>query len=258
MKIQTNKFLGLMFNSDMQTQIYSIQKKKIDQHPIESERDTFSKELYDLLVTEGNKNYLMTLPSINISKKIKIDESKFDGTIYKGLALNKKITILINDKLFFRYLVSERGILCIWVIKDEIDYQGEKQNYLRYTTFRINTKTGDISLPDSHLEENKLLFKDFLQYLTFLEFSDLETVILKPNHKTGTKKSGKYLNESKLDVTIVDSNWNKTIIRVGEFGVSGHLRLQPIGENRAERKLIYISEYSKKGYIRKSKKENEK
>jgi hypothetical protein len=132
-------------------------------------------------------------------------------------------------------------------------FEGKEETYMRYTTFRINTENGNVSLPNTDKQETLDLFKRFIQYLTFLEFSELETVTLKPNGKIGTKKEGKYLNESKNDVTIVDSTWNKTIVRVGGFGVVGHLRLQPIGQGRNNRKLIYISEYHKKGYVRNAK-----
>ena len=251
MKIQPHKFLGLLFNADMQTQIYAIQKKKIDIHPIPEERDRYSKELYDLLVSEGNRDYIMTKPSIEISEKIKCDLDKLDGTIYRGLTAGKKITILINDRLFFRYLVTDKSILCIWVLTEPIMYEGREENYMRYTTFRINTENGSISLPDSEKEETRTLFKKFIQYLTFLEFSELETVTLKPQGKTGTKKEGKYFNDSRVNVTIVDSTWNKTIVRIGEFGVSGHLRLQ---NTKIGKKLIYIKEYTKKGYKKNPKK----
>lgn len=196
----------------------------------------------------------MTKPSVEISEKIKCDLEKFDGTIFRGIKIGKKATILINDSLFFRYLVTDRGILCIWVLTEPTVIDGVEHKYLRYTTFRINTEHGLISLPDRDKEETKTLFKQFIQYLTFLEFSELETVTLKPNGKTGTKKEGKYLNDSKADVTIVDSTWNKTVIRIGEFGVSGHLRLQPTNNGR---KLIYIKEYVKKGYVRNAKKDND-
>ena len=69
MKIKPHNYLGLIFNSDMQMNIYNMQKKTIDKHPIESERKYFEKEVYDLLVTEGNINYLMTAPSLEISKR---------------------------------------------------------------------------------------------------------------------------------------------------------------------------------------------
>ena len=255
MKIKPHNYLGLIFNSDMQMNIYNMQKKTIDKHPIESERKYFEKEVYDLLVTEGNINYLMTAPSLEISKKIKIDEDKFDGTIYKGLKRGKKITILVNDKLFYRYMITERGILCIWVTIEPIMYEGRQEMYMRYTTFRIDTDNGFVNLPEKDKPENKELFKSFIQHLTFLEFSELETVTLKPTMKIGTKREGQYFNDSKENIVIVDSTWNKTVIRVGEFGVSGHLRLQPVGEGRANRKLIYIAEFTKSGYIRNAKKE---
>lgn len=50
------------------------------------------------------------------------------------------------------------------------------------------------------------------------------------NSKIGTRKDGRYFNESREDIVIVDSTWNKIMVKTGEFGVSGHLRFQPSGE----------------------------
>lgn len=256
MKIHQNKFLGLVFSTDMQTQIYSIQQRKIEKHPIESERKLFEKELHDLLVSNGNKNYLMTAPSLEISKSIKISQDKFDGTIFAGLDVGKKITLLISEHLFYRYHVTERGILCMWVTTEPVMFNGVEQLYMKYTTFRINTENGSVSLPDTDNPLSVDLFKNFIQHLIYLEFSDLEISILQPNGKMGTRKEGKFFNESKSNITIVDSAWNKIIIRVGEFGVRGHFRLQAMGEGRMKRKLIYIKEFTKKGYIRNAKSRN--
>jgi len=255
MKIQPHKYLGLNFDADMQIQIYNMQKKTIDEKAVGDDKEKFAKEVYDLLVTEGNKNYLMSKPSLEISKKIKVGEEKFDGRMFKGLPVGRKITILINENLFYRYYITPTSILCLWVTTEPIVHEGEQRMYMKYTTFRINTEEGHLSYP----VENPFaveLFTNFIQHLIFLEFSELETITLKPNMKIGTKKEGRYLNESKSDVVIVDSTWNRIIIKVGEFGVQGHLRWQPYGGvGSTKRKLIYIKEYTKEGYTRNAKKE---
>jgi len=232
MKIQPHKFLGLNFDTNMQTSIYSI-----------------SKELHQLLTTPNNKNYLMSAPSVAISRKISVGEEKFDGRMFGGLRQGKKITILVNDRLFYRYLITPTSVLCIWVTTEPIMHEGVERDYMKYTTFKIHTDSGHLSYPVEKPFEVEL-FKNFIQYLIFLEFSELETVVLKPNVKFGNRKDGRYFNESREDIVVVDSTWNKIMVKTGEFGVSGHLRFQPSGEGRSQRKLIYIKEYTKSGYTR--------
>lgn len=76
--------------------------------------------------------------------------------------------------------------------------------------------------------------------------------------KAGTKKKannvdkGKIINETGIDVTLLDSRWFREIIRTEGFKVSGHFRLQPYKDKNGEwkRKLIYINEFEKHGYHR--------
>lgn len=255
MKISPSKFLGLQFDADMQIKIFTMQKKIIDANSTGEENERITKELHELLITEGNKNYLMSKPSIEISKKIKVGEEKFDGKMFGGLTVGRKITILINENLFYRYLITPTSILCIWVTTEPIIHEGEERLYMKYTTFRINTENGYLSYPEADPFAVEL-FKNFIQHLVFLEFSELETVTLQPNVKIGTKKQGLYLNDSKSNVVIVDSTWNRIIIKVGEFGVQGHFRWQSYGGiGSSKRKLIYIKDYLKEGYTRNAKKE---
>lgn len=255
MKISPSKFLGLQFNTDMQINIFNMQKKIIDEKSTGEENERVTKEIHGLLIEDGNKNYLMSKPSIEISKKIKVGEEKFDGKMFSGLTVGRKITILINENLFYRYLITSTSILCLWVTTEPIIHEGEERLYMKYTTFRINTENGYLSYPEADPFAVDL-FKNFIQHLVFLEFSELETVTLQPNVKIGTKKQGQYLNESKSNVVIVDSTWNKIVIKVGEFGVQGHFRWQPFGgSGSSKRKLIYIKDYIKEGYTRNAKKE---
>lgn len=98
-----------------------------------------------------------------------------------------------------------------------------------------------------------------LNILLFKQFAEIETVVTEGKKSKGSSKikinHEKYLNESPIPIEIIDSNWFRKLIRTGAFNVSGHFRLQPYGTNLSLRKLIWINEFEKKGYIRKPTKE---
>jgi hypothetical protein len=92
-------------------------------------------------------------------------------------------------------------------------------------------------------------FAFLITFICFIKHVELETKIIKPESKEwhiGTK----YLNETKNKIEILDSTWFTTIVRSEGFNVRGHFRMQPCGKDRAERKLIWISDFEKEGYTR--------
>lgn len=91
---------------------------------------------------------------------------------------------------------------------------------------------------------------------TFMEFAEQETVIVNattPGKRKATVDGEKYLSELPENVEIIDSSWFRTLVRDGDFGVSGHFRLQPYGPRMQERKLIWIKDFVKHGYHRTAK-----
>ena len=87
--------------------------------------------------------------------------------------------------------------------------------------------------------------------LLFLEFAEVETLLLDPKGSGRNKvksENEKMLNEEMLKIEIVNSNWFKRIIRQEGFKVSGHFRLQKVGQGLNKTKLVWINEYDKKGY----------
>lgn len=98
----------------------------------------------------------------------------------------------------------------------------------------------------SDLEKSKFV----IQLLTYLIFGDITEVFLKPkmNVRSGFTR---IINNTKLNITYCDTLW-KQRINIDGFKVRGHFRLQPIGEGRKQRKLIWIEEYEKHGYNRKA------
>ncbi len=49
-----------------------------------------------------------------------------------------------------------------------------------------------------------------------------------------------------------DCSWYTTIVRNEGFSVRGHFRLQPCGKGKQDKKLIYIHEFQKHGYVRRA------
>lgn len=89
-------------------------------------------------------------------------------------------------------------------------------------------------------------------FLCFIKHVDLETKTIEPERKdwhVGTK----YVNETKSKIEVLDSTWFTTITRSEVFKVGGHFRMQPYGEGRSQRKLIWIDPFEKNGYTRTAK-----
>lgn len=87
----------------------------------------------------------------------------------------------------------------------------------------------------------------------FRKYANVETKILQPNIKIKDGKD-KYLNETKLNITYMDSKWFTTLVQSNSFKVKGHFRLQPKKkDNQWTKELIWISDFKKDGYTSKAK-----
>lgn len=248
MKINSQNQLGLNFTQETKDKFYNLQSEKYFNKLPSELAEPYRQQWLGLLSDEKNKNLFFTKTALEIAEKIKID--KFEPSILK-IKKEKKFTFLIDNNNFYRVNLKQDEILTIHVKKTNLD---NGMSWLSYDAFKIMPLLNTVIYPNNnqnYMEEK--VFKDFLKLLIFTEYSEIVETVLKPNHSIGTRRQGKYLNDSKNDFVIVDSTWNKVIIRDSSFGVVGHFRLQPYGKNREERKLIYIKEHTKKGYIRKPK-----
>lgn len=92
--------------------------------------------------------------------------------------------------------------------------------------------------------------------LYFIKNCEVETKVVNPKEKYRTA-TDKHYNETKTPFTILDCNWFTTLIRETGFKVTGHYRWQPYGAGMKFRKLIWIDEFDKEGYVRRAKIEKE-
>lgn len=191
------------------------------------------------------QSLLLTDTAQNIVSRIKINEDEMDFSLFSSIQKGMKKTVLLGNNLCFRYITLEDSIMCVIFEFDE------KSDIVIYFSF-ILVFNGSATLRMDGEYPHKLkglYYKRFLQTLIFLEFSEAEFIELQPNRKYGQRKTGKVVNDSNINITIVNKNWN-VITLSGVFSVSGHFRLQPYGHDRAKRRLIFIEEFTKGGYTR--------
>jgi hypothetical protein len=96
-----------------------------------------------------------------------------------------------------------------------------------------------------------------MSFILFYNFTETETKVIHgidSGEQRRVKLNGeKFINSSKNDIEIIDSTYFTKIIRTGEFGVSGHFRVQRHGIGNSETKIVFIEEYKKSGYTRNAK-----
>jgi len=92
------------------------------------------------------------------------------------------------------------------------------------------------------------VIRRFVVYHLFKTYAPVETKILPPNTHVDAVNY-KYVNETNIPVTFLDSKWFTNLVKSDAFTVHGHFRLQACGMGLKDHKLIWIDEYSKSGYI---------
>lgn len=262
MRIKKEKQAGLNFSEFNKQRIIKERCGQIDAANISQEiKDDSKQRILKTVDGEGTKFYLPSKTVLDLSTRVKVDIDKFD---YKFLdsVKDKKITFLLGDK-FYRWTKTEGKINVLAAFQQEIPAEYKRYypvgvtHDISYVFFSFDTKHGVLSFPlnvaPPFSEETVL---EFLRLLIFTELSPIETRILAPNQSYGTRRAGKYMNDSNDHIIIVDSTWNTNIVITQAFLVSGHFRMQACGKNWSERELIWIQSFGKDGYKRGAKKDN--
>jgi hypothetical protein len=197
-------------------------------------------DLMDLLSDDGTSYYYICDSVYKAAALIKIGE-KFTGRTLKDINFGK-YTYLMGKHRMIRFVCAFDIIKGIYY--DELNKKAFQ--------FAIDIDNGNYSFhKDFDLE-----FSMAMQIMAFVELGDIEILELQGGKNNGGKKNeDKITNTSKNTVYVVDSSWNKIIIRTTGFAVRGHYRLQPCGEGMIDRKLIWISAFEKSGYKRSPKAE---
>jgi hypothetical protein len=178
----------------------------------------------------------------DICSRINIKEDKkFD---YLKKAKDGNRVLVLDESRFFKYYKKGSRIVVTYFQKGAVSFE--------YCMFNF-----ELNKEYTNQHENQMMAdatKLFLQLILFMEFAPFESVFLKPSEKNGTRSEGKVLNDSPTNLIIVDSSWNKIVIRTEGFTVGadtmGFLALRAYGEGRLHRRFVWIDPYEKKGYVR--------
>lgn len=159
----------------------------------------------------------------------------------KTIENSKRIEVFKFQKnIWFSY------ILCKWELKENGFQFLNKDMY-------FDPEYSHHGFPIDQVMANVIIFELFKQY------AEIETKLVKPKDKPKEriKRKGGQLasREFPYKINIINSTWFTKIVRSEGFKVKGHFRLQPCGEGLKDRKLIWVNEFQKSGYTRRSQKE---
>lgn len=88
-------------------------------------------------------------------------------------------------------------------------------------------------------------FSAYCNFFMYLQFVETEVVTVEPKQKFHAKKYEGFKNQQNTTIRVADLSWSKEYIASVPSTVIGHLRQQPCGPGRLERKLIYIEPFTR-------------
>jgi len=190
-------------------------------------------KISDLATLSCKFNFLICSSIFQASELIKIGNN-FTGRTFKDIRLGT-YAYLLGKKEALKFEVGSVGIQGLY-------FNGEVAFH-----FFVDTETGEYYFPPKY----ESLFTRFIKIIIFVELGDIEVIEIAGGRSNGaTKKEGKIVNDTKNTVYIVDSSWNKLIVRTEGFAIRGHFRLQACGPGLKDRKLIWINAHVHNGYTR--------
>lgn len=216
-----------------------------------------AEEELESLLKSDSKFLLIKDSAKQEAEKIKINHNF--NLKFLSNSSNENITYITSENDFFRYYKVGKIIFGCYIRRHDEDY-------IEYHFFKLNTETNTIDVGEGAMDFDispyflgetssgdvgfQTKYVRFIQLVVWTQLSELEYVVVKPKGRIGTRKNGKIANDSQTSIVVVDSSWNKVIIRTEGFSVSGHFRLQPCGKNRSKLKLVYVKPHQKSGYVR--------
>ena len=142
---------------------------------------------------------------------------------------SQNIALFVFDKLGMPvcfYIDNSNGIQG-WIRKSEKTNSTDKNEIQSYLWSRL---------------AQPIIFNMFKSYAEI----ETKTIFAETKQKDGVNK---YVNDTKLNLTFLDSKWFTNIVKSEGFSVSGHFRLQPKKKNGEwTKELIWINEFNKTGY----------
>lgn len=230
-------FKGMRFKKpeeDVKSKINGVKANELEED-LSNQKITYLRTVVlndnrDLKVMRLSKNILENCKLINldhVKEDLIIDDFNFESLV-----------ILLGS--------DNEGLIKISRVGSDFDFVFlENLNDLKVHYNTYNFLSNDFYLKYENMDGNDLVIK----ILTYLYYGDITSKFIPRKAKVKINNFKYLLNNSKYNITYVDSLWKQRISTEG-FKVSGHFRLQPFGEGRKKRKLIWIESFTKEGYSR--------
>jgi hypothetical protein len=193
------------------------------------------------------KKYFLTKNVLEGADLIKFDLEKVDLRMFKVLPDMNCLYITGKNEMY-RFEKKDHRINVLYYTRRNVDTPTEGIFYESYSVILEDKEMHLCLLPS----QNKEAAIKLLKLILFIEVGEISFHHLKPNGKIVYGKGGddKVKNESGMDVTVVNSNWNKMIIIQGGFSVRGHFRMQWVGQGRTKLERVFVRPYEKGTQIR--------
>lgn len=208
-------------------------------------------DLYAFLTPKDTKNYFVTNTVIDKLDMLKVKKNgdHFDWTVFNGRISDLRNTFIFSDNSLMKLVVQDDIMMFCYLKYEPYD---KVTGHMSWTMFYLNKNTGELC---EHFDDDKVKNIEEFCYklLCFVYLTENDEVILPPNAKIGTRKSGLILNDIKSNITIINSRWNTDVVRLEKFGVRGHFAIRWVGEGRSSARLVFIEPFEKNGYTRKAK-----
>lgn len=255
MKIKTDNYAGLLLyrlqrkSPEMYAKVFAdgLLRTHMDDpeymgHLTPEQREYRKRTMSELLYKSDYKLYLIT--EAICEREIMRIKNPMKGIRLLGNIPVKRGLFVMNKQEWFKYYVDGDDMYFVWMMyKNDIE--------VTYSAFHIRFSDGYVGGITS--EGLRWTVENFLRVLIYVFYSKREFVFVKPSEKhKGRTFNDHVLNATDFPITYVDTNWNKTIIRVDGFDVQGFFRFQACGKQWSERELIWVDGFRKHHYIRRA------
>ncbi|WP_338761950.1 hypothetical protein WAF17_16610 [Bernardetia sp. ABR2-2B] len=187
------------------------------------------------------ENSLAVFDSKNGLETIYKNVNDFRGILLtKNDGLNLEIVVDCfkkGDELIFQHKLYVEGILT-----------SQQENIIFRDSLDVKLS---MSSSSSNRKNNVHIAKGVMALIFFYQNAETKTDEVSKNSKKSNSKTNHFV-EFKTDVKILNNSWFTTVINNNAFNVKGHLAWRACGKGKQDRKLVWIDEFSKTGYVRKA------
>lgn len=258
MKISYRTHPALEMLSGDLTKIWIDQKDSFEYFQFE---DFFKQKLDNLIRGLDKKNIIKpSLPFLEAAWESCKQRSFEQETEFSECLNNESGAILYRDRVTFFHLKTtpKKNIAIQYATFDNnknmlvdfcLETCEETSKISAWKTKTLDKTGGVLDSPMGYLLWVKTMI---VCVCLFKKYAKVEIKHVEPGERI-KDISCKYVNDTKLGITYMDSKWFTTLVKSDAFKVRGHFRLQPKKVNGEwTKEIIWINDFEKSGYTRKA------